>query len=214
MPLKILCFGNSLTAGFRSYGIEPNHPYALALKEQVLSAELDPSTLGADDGQIEIDVEGQPGDLVNCPPGRFLERMKRRLDTKTYDWVIVLGGTNDLGYGSFTPDEIYTGLKTTWSQALTSSPTTKILALTVPECAYRSQKLDRNRDALNKLILEHKEDRFYTFDLKSAIPYHTMDEQRREQIWDDGLHFTDKGYDLMGEIIAVRLLEILTRSST
>lgn len=77
MPLKILCFGNSLTAGFRSYGIEPNHPYALTLKEQLLSAELDPSILGGD-GLIDIDVEGQPGDLVNCPPGRFLERMKRR----------------------------------------------------------------------------------------------------------------------------------------
>lgn len=77
MPLTILCFGNSLTAGFRSYGIEPDHPYALTLKEQLLSAELDASVLGGD-GLVDIDVEGQPGDLVNCPPGRFLERMKRR----------------------------------------------------------------------------------------------------------------------------------------
>ncbi|GAM43934.1 hypothetical protein TCE0_060f19153 [Talaromyces pinophilus] len=213
MPLKILCFGNSLTAGFRSYGIEPNHPYALTLKEQLLSAELDASLLGGD-GLVDIDVEGQPGDLVNSPPGRFLERMKRRLDAKTYDWIIVLGGTNDLGYGSFSADQIYSGLKATWSLALSSSPTTKLLALTVPECAYKSAKLDRNRDTLNKFILEHVEERFYALDLKSAIPYHDMNEQRREEIWDDGLHFTDKGYDLMGEVISERLLELLTTSST
>jgi hypothetical protein len=77
MPLRILCFGNSLTAGFRSYGIEPDHPYAITLREQLLSAELDASLLGGD-GRVDIDVEGQPGDLVNCPPGSFLERMKRR----------------------------------------------------------------------------------------------------------------------------------------
>lgn len=54
----------------------------------------------------------------------------------------------------------------------------------------------------------------YALDLKSAIPYHDMNEQRREEIWDDGLHFTDKGYDLMGEVISERLLELLTTSST
>jgi hypothetical protein len=74
--LSILCFGNSLTAGYWHYGLETDHPYALTLKEQLLSAEH--AAVTSNDGQVEIDVEGQPGDLVNCPPGRFLERMKRR----------------------------------------------------------------------------------------------------------------------------------------
>uniref|UniRef100_A0A093XWL0 SGNH hydrolase-type esterase domain-containing protein n=1 Tax=Talaromyces marneffei PM1 TaxID=1077442 RepID=A0A093XWL0_TALMA len=121
---------------------------------------------------------------------------------------------SDLGYGSFTPDQIYTGLKITWTLALSAPPNTKILALTVPECASTNAKLTRNRNALNKLILEHEEERFYAFDLKSAIPYHDMDEKRREEIWADGLHFTEKGYDLMGEVIAERLLELLIQSSS
>lgn len=54
----------------------------------------------------------------------------------------------------------------------------------------------------------------YTFDLKSAIPYHDMEEQRQKQIWDDRLHFTAQGYDLMGEVIAQRLLELLRQSSS
>ena len=49
----------------------------------------------------------------------------------------------------------------------------------------------------------------YVFDLHAAIPYHSMPEAEREEIWDDGLHFTPKGYDRMGELVAVRLMEII-----
>jgi hypothetical protein len=36
-----------------------------------------------------------------------------------------------------------------------------------------------------------------------------MSEEDRERFWDDGLHLTDQGYDLMGELIADRLVELL-----
>ena len=36
-----------------------------------------------------------------------------------------------------------------------------------------------------------------------------MPEAEREEIWDDGLHFTPKGYERMGELIAARLFEII-----
>lgn len=49
----------------------------------------------------------------------------------------------------------------------------------------------------------------YTFDLYSAIPYATLDETTREQLWDDGLHLTGQGYKVMGAAIAIRLFEIL-----
>jgi lysophospholipase L1-like esterase len=49
----------------------------------------------------------------------------------------------------------------------------------------------------------------YIFDLKAAIPYHSMPEAEREEIWDDGLHFTPKGYERMGELVAARLFEII-----
>lgn len=49
----------------------------------------------------------------------------------------------------------------------------------------------------------------YIFDLKEKIPYHSMDEKERDEIWDDGLHFTSKGYERMGEMIAERLIEII-----
>lgn len=35
-----------------------------------------------------------------------------------------------------------------------------------------------------------------------------MDEKDRDEIWDDGLHLTSKGYEMMGEMIAERLIEV------
>lgn len=50
----------------------------------------------------------------------------------------------------------------------------------------------------------------YPFDLSSAIPYFSLDEKRRKEIWaNDGLHLTAKGYDLAGQKIAEKLIAIL-----
>lgn len=50
----------------------------------------------------------------------------------------------------------------------------------------------------------------YTFDLQEAVPYHTMPKADREKYWDfDGVHFTEAGYDLIGEKVAEGLIKIL-----
>lgn len=55
----------------------------------------------------------------------------------------------------------------------------------------------------------------YSMDLCSAIPYFSMNEKRRKEIWlYDGLHLTEKGYRLMGEKIAERLVGILKNNAT
>ena len=41
------------------------------------------------------------------------------------------------------------------------------------------------------------------------MPYHSLTEDQKDEIWDDGLHFTSKGYERMGELVAERLLEIM-----
>lgn len=66
--LNILCFGDSLTAGF----ILPeyvDHPYSRSLK----------STLEQKLPQINITVntQGQSGDMVISPPGQFLSRLQK-----------------------------------------------------------------------------------------------------------------------------------------
>ena len=49
----------------------------------------------------------------------------------------------------------------------------------------------------------------YSFDLYSAIRYTGIDEDLREKLWDDGLHLTSEGYKVMGDVIAVRMFELL-----
>ena len=46
-------------------------------------------------------------------------------------------------------------------------------------------------------------------DLCRAIPYFAMEEAQRDSIWDDGLHLTEKGYEMMGDAIAAHLIKLL-----
>ena len=98
--LRILCFGDSLTAGYTSRGWE-FYPYADHLRvglQQMLST-----------SDIHVDVAGLSGDQVQ---GSYLPRIKRACANagSPYDWIIVMGGTNDLAWGQ-SPDAIYEGLR-------------------------------------------------------------------------------------------------------
>ena len=98
--LRILCFGDSLTAGYTRFGLE-FYPYADHLRtglQRMLST-----------SDIHVDVAGLSGDQVQ---GSYLPRIKRACaNAKTpYDWIVVMGGTNDLAWGQ-SPDTIYEGLR-------------------------------------------------------------------------------------------------------
>lgn len=65
-PLRVLCFGNSLTSGYHAWGTG-SHPYSI-----VLAARLRDAFPGR---HIEVTTSGVPGDVV-CGPA-FHERMSR-----------------------------------------------------------------------------------------------------------------------------------------
>ena len=65
---------------------------------------------------LVVDVDGLPGDRVMSPYGRAMERMRERLlrngatgTKRPYDWVVVMSGTNDLGWGA-KAEEVWEGL--------------------------------------------------------------------------------------------------------
>lgn len=98
--LKILCFGDSLTAGYSRYGML-HYPYSEYLKEKLRAAF--PSV------DIGIDVEGMSGAQVQ---GQYMGRLNRacvKAENGFYDWIIVMGGTNDLGWGR-KPEDVYEDL--------------------------------------------------------------------------------------------------------
>ncbi|MCJ1285515.1 hypothetical protein MMC26_004855 [Xylographa opegraphella] len=217
--LKILCFGDSLTAGYSMYGMK-FYPYADQL-QRVLQ-EAFPATA------IEILVDGMSGAQVREQYSGRLNRACRAATDEPYDWVVILGGTNDLGLGK-QPEEIYNALRVYWS--LTPDPSillsvsslfcpqevwsialetgANVLALTVIEAAARNASLIRRRDTLNAIISGHKADRLFHMDLCHAIPYFTMEERKRDLIWDDGLHLKEAGYEMMGDAIGAHLVELL-----
>ncbi|KAF7546634.1 hypothetical protein G7Z17_g8299 [Cylindrodendrum hubeiense] len=194
-PLRILCFGDSLTSGYFCFGMD-SHPYSLKLEDKLTGAlpEFD----------VQIVTNGVPGDVATFK--RFTDRMREECDKRYFDWAIVLAGTNDLAYGISTAS-IYESLQETWNIPLSKAG--KVLALTVPECEARGEKLTRRRDELNNSIMNHQQPNFHSFDLKSHIPYHSLSEADREKYWDDGLHLRDDGYDWMGDHIANALIRII-----
>lgn len=58
--------------------------------------------------------------------------------------------------------------------------------------------------------LEYTDNQRYPMDICSEIPYFSMDEKQRKEIWlPDALHLTRQGYKLMGDKVAEKLLGIL-----
>lgn len=67
--VSILCFGNSLTAGYYQFGLD-YHPYAWKLESRLKTAFPSHTFL--------VNAEGLPGDLAIGPPGRFLPRIQEK----------------------------------------------------------------------------------------------------------------------------------------
>ncbi|KAL8762878.1 MAG: hypothetical protein Q9184_001174 [Pyrenodesmia sp. 2 TL-2023] len=196
--LRILCFGDSLTAGYSGYGYF-HYPYAAQLRKR-LKEDLP-------DTEATVDVAGLSGDRVIA--GQYVRRIKgscEKAEDAPYDWIIVLGGTNDLG-SEERPDNIYEGLSR--GMTLLEPQGANVLALSVLEGEHTSGDIFQRRKELNNLIAYHEEDRLYYIDICAAVPWFSMSPKMRETIWDDGLHLTMDGYKKMGDAIATKLLELL-----
>lgn len=53
----------------------------------------------------------------------------------------------------------------------------------------------------------------YTFDLNNAVPYRDTSYGKRDEIWANNIHFTPKGYDLIGSLLADRIIGLMKEPS-
>jgi acyl-CoA thioesterase-1 len=194
--VRIICFGDSLTAGFQSPTPEcptgQETPYGRFLQEW-----LGPS--------VEIRVSGICGELTSDMAMRF----RRDVLQHRPDHVVVLGGTNDLGWNAH-PGDIMRNLVKMYELARASGIAP--VPVTVPSLrvdiagggaeagAWLEQHLER-RQVLNGLIQDYAASKHLTcVDLFTATA-DPLTRQLAAPYSNDGLHLTTAGYRLLARLL-------------
>jgi lysophospholipase L1-like esterase len=194
--VTIICFGDSLTAGFQSPTQEhpagQETPYGLFLQEH-----LGPS--------VEVRVSGICGELT----GEMAMRFRRDVLEHRPAHVVILGGTNDLGWNA-RPSDIMRNLVKMYELARASEIIP--VPVTVPSVridvtdggreahAWLEQHLERRR-VLNGSIRDYAASKLMTcVDLftASADPETS---QLAAPYSNDGLHLTTAGYRLLARLL-------------
>nr|KAK3747887.1 hypothetical protein QZH41_001351 [Actinostola sp. cb2023] len=73
--------------------------------------------------------------------------------------------------------------------------------------SYVTQQGEKGRNIVNQMLRKFagETDDVILCDLATEHPHTTPSEEDKSKYWDDGLHYTPKGYDKMGEIIFEKL---------
>jgi len=192
----ILCFGDSLTAGYQTPS--PAHPsgqdssYGYVLQEY----------LGV---RGRVEVSGICGETT----GEMVLRFRRAVLERHPQMVIILGGTNDLGWNA-DPAEIMRNLIKMYELARASSIVP--VPVTVPSirvdlggenpdaAAWLAEHIQR-RQRLNALIADYaqrKNLRHVDLFTATAEPESLM---LAEPYSNDGLHLTSSGYRVFGRLV-------------
>ena len=189
--LRVVALGDSLTVGFQSYGLDADAwmptPYTDFLVDKV----------GLDFTSGSLSVEIINKGIV----GELSEQMVARFDSDVIQLsprvVIILGGSNDLGWG-VAPKEILQNLSTMYRLSRENQITP--IGCTVPSIFGYDEGIPP-RIVLNGLLQEHcREIGIRCVDVFRA----TLDKDTNRlalQYSSDGLHLNSHGYRKMGAAI-------------
>jgi lysophospholipase L1-like esterase len=199
MPI-VLCFGDSLTAGFqspsRSNPTGKDTPYGHFLQELI-------------GPNRQVVVSGICGELT----GEMVMRFRQDVLNRRPSHVIILGGTNDLGWNA-QPREIMRNLVKMYEQARADQVVP--VPVTVPSIRapgdsggqeaelWIGDHLSRRRQ-LNGLIAEYADSHDLAWiDLFQAT-LEKETEQLAEAYSNDGLHLTTAGYRMLAQLVYQRV---------
>ncbi|CAF0924310.1 unnamed protein product [Didymodactylos carnosus] len=198
MSISILCHGDSITRGYYDHGWK-HHPYSRKLGE-LLKDHFHSSIT------FNITTQGINGETT----ASMLKRLEKTFsETKTkYDCLVVLGGLNDLG--DETPDLIAQNLCDMVVLGRKNVKNSCVL-ISVPNC-YPDRSYSKYReakDAVNKRLKEYVDKqngsltpRVHFLDLtEHGLDFFAMDDKQRSLIYDDNIHYTPEGYDLLGSAV-------------
>ena len=186
--MKVLCFGDSLTAGTPGYepgyGGDVRSQYGFWMLEEAKKA-------GYDD--LQFTNRGVPGELASMMFSRF----RRTLSEEEYDVVIIIGGSNDVGWGN-EPVTIHASLNRLWELGIENSVT--VIASTIPPIGSVYPTIQSAQQNLNELIISSEKPGIFIVDVFSAL---ASRDRLLLPVYDsgDGLHLSVEGYRKMGETI-------------
>jgi len=184
---KILCFGDSLTAGLCRR--TPNSPYGNTLRSLMQNY--------LPDREIDLVIYGASGRLAST----LVNQIEQHLEYG-YDWVVILVGTNDLGFNKRQEDILGNIIKT---HLIAHEAGARTIACSIPETKRKEDIVKcEKRNWINcglKKWCDSVENSIWC-DVFNLLPYHRLSEEDRRKYWaHDGLHFTQEGYAKLGTII-------------
>jgi len=214
---RVLCYGDSLTAGFWAGG-RRFHPYAIQLARRLGGCTVDwiglsgytsaqmAATLGRN-ATAEGDVD------TTQRRWRSLDEALERAQPP-YTHVVILAGTNDLSQlsrhagGARTAGDVVSDIVALHQRALAAGART--LALTVPQPAFESLRpqLALGRGEINDGLRAFAgASSTLLVELETALPHLNASAELRASLWDDGLHLTPAGYDALGDVVGAALTD-------
>jgi acyl-CoA thioesterase-1 len=201
--LVIVAFGDSLTVGYQSPTLGDElprpAPYTEFLKERVRKM---PDLDKAPAPRVEFLNRGVVGELTED----MLDRFDRDVVKAEADFVIILGGSNDLGWG-VEPQSVAENLTEMYCEA--ASHRIQPIACTVPSVLGFDEGIPP-RLVLNRIIREYSAEHGQVcVDLFKA----TCDSagRLREECSSDGLHMNTRGYEEMaGAIFSEAVRDIVS----
>jgi acyl-CoA thioesterase-1 len=198
---KIIALGDSLTVGETGFTFSGSDgsvvPYPKCLE---LLAEEYLRSLQSD-VKVKVLNRGINGDLTSG----MLERFSRDVVDEKADYVIILGGSNDIGWG-LDPAMIAHNLTSMYDAALNNG--IRAVACSVPSILGFDELIPPRLD-LNRMIRTEAEKRRMAFvDLFMATA-DSRNNRLSEDCSADGLHLNSKGYQRMGKYIFDKWLKRL-----
>lgn len=187
-PIRVVAFGDSLTVGYQSPS--PENPAGKPTPYgDFLRARLGPGA--------EVLIRGVNGELT----GEMAMRFGRDVLALRPGVAVILGGTNDLGWGG-RPEEIMRNLAAMFERARGAG--IRPVGITVPSVRGGGGEMDRfipPRLQLNRLLLDYgRSAGIPVVDLFGATA--EPDTMRLEEACSsDGLHLSTRGYRLLAELL-------------
>lgn len=181
--MKIIAFGDSLTVGYLS-------PFEATPYAEFLQPLLDPQT--------EIYVAGVSGETTDD----MLRRFDRQVIKNKPTYVIILGGTNDLGWG-VSIDRIVENLTRMYQTAEEADILS--IACAIPSLLGADEFIPP-RVELNRRIQEAAKEMKIPFaDL--FTPTADVSGRLRQEYSQDGLHLTPGGYQKIAHVLFESVLK-------